>query len=169
LSRQRLEIRRALLPLALAGIGTWLLVGCIYVPTFNHVVRGRDVSRQVGPERSKRPVRVGHATRADVVRVLGPPLRTSYDGHRLAYSWTAVNGLTVWPPLCFTTTAERETRALVLAFDENDALVSYRVTRQMENTLLGESHGPPPMLPWDFFSPDMRPQTRPATRAAEIP
>lgn len=151
----------------LGAAGTWMLVGCIYIPTFNKRVTGRDVSRQVGQADSTRAVRVGRATRADVVRVLGEPTNVSTDGRHIAYSWTVLNGLWVFP-LCFRATPQHETRALVLTFDANDTLVSYETTRngQSLSTAGQPNH---PRLPRDFYRPRYSPQTQATSQPVDAP
>ena len=164
---RRRRFPKALAPVLLAALGVWLLVGCLYIPTFNRRVSGRDVSPEVGDERSKRPVRVNHATRADVVKVLGQPMLTSYDGRRVAYHWTTMHALWVWP-LCFQAYPENETRTLVLTFDEGDTLSAYQVTTHTENLLT--SGGPVrPRLPREFFPPASQPHTAPASRPMDVP
>jgi len=158
----RNTLRRALPPLLLAAAGAWLLVGCIYVPTFNTVVSGKDVSPRVGGERSKRPLRVGGATRSDVVRVLGEPKLVSNDGLRVAYPWTVMKAVMV--SICFPALPHQETRALVLTFDERDTLVSYEITHEGWGLRLDPTPGAPE-LPWDFYNPnggEAPPTTRPA-------
>jgi hypothetical protein len=117
-------------PALLAAAGTWLLVGCIYIPTGGRVVKGTDVSKKVGAAKSKRPIRPFEATRDDVVRVLGAPVFTSDSGHVVAYWWRVQNGFVSYPQCLFMGDAIYGDRALVLHFDDQGLLTSYEVARR---------------------------------------
>ena len=93
----RTNVKKCLPPMLMAAAGVWLLAGCVFIPTFNNPVRGRDVSGQVGSPESKRPLRIDQARREDVLRVLGAPWATSPDGTELAYTWVVRNGVWVMP------------------------------------------------------------------------
>ena len=134
---------RLLLPAALAGVGVFLLVGCIYVPMFNKVEEGQNYSKKVGNAKSRKPIRVGRAHRDDVMRVLGAPPYASPDGRRAAYPWSVTNGIWVWP-LCFNAYAQRGNRALLLDFDEKGIVRGFRVEKYDGNVLYNE---PGPAVP----------------------
>ena len=117
--------------MALAVVGVWLLVGCIYIPTFGTRFSGKNVGKSVGAAGSDKPVRVKYSTRSDVLRVLGEPPFATADRRVFAYPWTVRNGIAVWP-LCFATSAIRGQRTLVLRFDSNDVLGSFQTLKQNE-------------------------------------
>jgi hypothetical protein len=128
----RTSKRKLLLPTGLAALGVWVLVGCVYIPTFGPTVRGRNASGEVGPAGSKKPIRVSASTLEDVIRVLGePPLATS-DRRVVGYPWSVRNGYLVWP-LCFSGDSIYGNRTLVLRFDEQQVLRSFQVLKQDEN------------------------------------
>src|SRR5215204_20189 len=127
---------RLLLPLALAAIGAWLLAGCIFVPTFDKTIRGKNVSKYVGSQRQKRPLRLHAATRDDVLRVLGEPHYASPDRTRIAYEWDVRNGYWVWP-LCFAAYAQEGRRVLLLTFDEEGVLRTSEGLKNNGNWMYG--------------------------------
>jgi hypothetical protein len=122
-------LRRALPPLLLAAAGVWLLVGCVYIPGFERVTMGKDVSGKVGDDRSSRPLRLGRATREDVVRVLGEPGFVSSTGRAVAYGWGVTDGY-LFNGLCPSMSETfRSSRSLVLRFDERGVLQEYQLLK----------------------------------------
>lgn len=117
---------RMVLSLALIGTGVWVLVGCIYIPTFNAVKQGQNHSKQVGDVRSRRPVRIHKATRHDVRRILGPPVAVSKDGRSALYSWRVRHGYLLWP-LCGGGQWHESTRSIELRFDDKGVLTDFAV------------------------------------------
>jgi hypothetical protein len=112
-------------PIMLIALGVWLLLGCIYIPTFNKLEKGVDASKKVGDAKSRKPLQVNRATRADVERELGPPFLVNADGTIVAYRWHVLRG--VWLTMCFTADADRVTRVLVLRFDDSGVLQSFQM------------------------------------------
>src|SRR4051812_11582768 len=95
----RSKTLRLAVPVSLALLGAGLLSGCLFIPTFNATIEGKNVAGEVGDADSRKPARVDHATIQDVYRVLGPPQYATDDGLRVAYSWRVLNGY--WIGLCF--------------------------------------------------------------------
>jgi hypothetical protein len=126
--------RRLVRPVALLALGIWLLQGCLFIPTFNAVKEGENLSKKLGDAASRRPIRIGVTTRDQVVAILGPPPFVRPDGTAAAYDWTVTNGIWVWP-LCFTAYAQEGKRALVLGFDESGVVRSYRVEKRDGNVM----------------------------------
>ena len=62
-----------LLPSVLIVAGLLVLSGCFFIPTFNTTLQGTNVGSQVGDARSDRPIRVGLATRAQIIAMFGNP------------------------------------------------------------------------------------------------
>ena len=156
---------RLLLPAMLAAVGVFLLIGCIYIPTFNAVKQGENYSKKVGDAKSRKPVRVGKSTLQDVLRVLGKPAASASGDAALAYTWTVQTGVAVWP-LCFHADALKGYRTLVLRFDAEGRLASYQILKADTPLLdFGGTHQP---MPQDFGNPDqsqnVRPQTSPTTQ-----
>ena len=116
-------------PAAFMLLGIWLLVGCVYVPTFDKVVTGRNAAKKVGDARSRRPLRVTRSELADVLRVLGEPRFATADRRVLAYPWTVRNGVAVWP-LCLAAYPVKGQRTLVLRFDDRDVLRSFEILKR---------------------------------------
>ena len=117
-------------PLVLLAIGGCLLFGCIpLLGTFNKI--GGDVrpERKIGAADSKRPIRLGAATRERVIEVLGDPALMSEDGRAMVFKYQVVNGYLVWP-LCFSIDRTPGQRYLALSFDERDRLTRYKVFKQ---------------------------------------
>src|SRR4051794_7620349 len=71
---------RLAVPASLALLGAGLLSGCLFIPTFNATIEGKNVAGEVGDADSRKPARVDHATIQDVYRVLGPPQFATDDG-----------------------------------------------------------------------------------------
>ena len=120
-------LKRLVLPTVLAAAGTWLLIGCIHTPGFNRVVRGKDVSKKVGDRDSRRPLRLGDATRDDVLRLLGQPQIASSTGRYFVYSWGVVSRYVTYPLCLFMTERLVGERSLVLRFDESGVLRKYEL------------------------------------------
>jgi hypothetical protein len=138
---------RLVMPATLAGVGVYLLVGCIYIPTFNGVKTGKNYSKLVGDAKSRKPVRVGRSTVEDALRILGVPFSRKGDGEALAYTWTVQTGVAVWP-LCFHAESMQGYRTLVLRFDANRRLASYEILKTNEPFL--DFGGTSQPMPRDF-------------------
>lgn len=117
---------RLILPITLIVIGTLMLGGCFFVPTFNAPVNGPPPVEKVGDAKSRKPIRVGTASREEVLNVLGPPNARTDDGRVMAYTWAVRRGYWVWP-LCFMADPRYGGRTLVLRFDTDGVLDSYEV------------------------------------------
>ena len=175
---ERRKIRRLLAPLVLIVAGVWVLVGCVYIPTFGTRMAGKDVAKSVGHADSRKPIRVSRATVADVLRVLGEPPFATDDRRVFAYPWTVRNGIAVWP-LCFAAYPVRGQRTLVLRFDTEDVLGSFEVLKRDEPAVnLYYNQKMLPVLPQEIererwhsrpagvhpWAPSTRPATSPATQ-----
>src|SRR5262245_61924824 len=91
---------RKILPISLIVIGTFLLSGCIFIPTFvQPTVVGRNAWEKVGGPSSKQPLRMGNATLEQTLKLLGSPQYASSDGRQIVYSWQMLDG--VYIGLCF--------------------------------------------------------------------
>ena len=153
--------KRLVLPACLAAVGVWLLAGCIYIPTFGTVTAGKNVAGKVGDEASRKPLRVGHATREDVIALLGHPHVTKSDRSAVAYTWNVRNAFVVWP-LCFQGYPLNGRRSLVLRFGPDDRLAGYEVLKDDDELVDFSSPGGPP-LPEDLEHEQYR-QTNPNSR-----
>ena len=119
----RSTLRRSLVPALLAlCAGIWLLAGCIYIPKFNAVIEGKDAAKHVGNADSRKPLRVNHATRDQVVGLLGDPKYVNADGTAMAYTWSVRKGTIFWPICAFMTEDVDRQRTLVLRFDNAGSL-----------------------------------------------
>ena len=131
-------------PLALISVGISLLSGCLFIPTFNRTLEGTDASAKVGDAKSRKPLRVGSATRDDVIRLLGAPQHISEDGSVVAYTWKVLNGVWVWP-LCFTAENEEGARALILRFDQANMLRGFSISSRDGNIVYPNHVGRAPL------------------------
>jgi len=136
---------RPVLPIVLVTAGACLLVGCIYIPTFNKVVSGVDASKKIGDATSRKPLRVGRSTRADVERVLGPPRYVSADGSAVAYTWAVQSG--VWLTVCFGSMEMTSMRGVLLKFD-GDVLRGYYVEKDASRLRQWIRDNSPETPPW---------------------
>src|SRR5687768_2214030 len=141
---------RIALPVALIVLGMWLLVGCVYIPTFGTTVSGKNVAGSVGPKASRKPVRISLSTVTDVVRVLGEPPHATSDRRVFAYPWTVRNGIAVWP-LCFAAYSVRGTRTLVLRFDEQHVLFSAELLSENDRVIRWDQSVGSPKLPIEIW------------------
>jgi len=163
-----------LAPAVLLAVGVWLLAGCVFIPTSDKPIRGSDAAREVGAEKSSRPIGLHRATRDEVIRLLGAPHYESADQTRIAYEWAVSDGVWVFP-LCFTGYRQEGVRALLLTFDEAGVLRTSEVLRANGNFIHPEAaglHVEPSDMQWrgtHALSARRQPTTGPADRAASQP
>jgi hypothetical protein len=138
--------RRFMMPLLLAGLGVYLLVGCIYVPTFNATIGGKDATKAVGLVGSTKRLLTGMSTRVIVRRVLGEPYFATSDGRFMVYSWKRQKGLVVWP-LCFAAEPEAKAFAMTLEFGSDGVMTAFDLESQQ--------------APGYLFSPPNAPRFKP--------
>jgi hypothetical protein len=123
------QIRPAKLiaPLVLLCLLVWLMVGCVYIPTFEHAdLRGakQDFRKLTG---ETKPIGVGRITRQQVLALLGPPPFASETGSAYGYVIDTRQGIWVIP-LCFDAHAGNEGQTgLKLVFDDHGILKRYQV------------------------------------------
>jgi hypothetical protein len=109
--------KRLILPGLLVAVGAAVMIGCIPIPTFNAVVAGRDVLRQLDQRDPKSPLKVGIASRSAILAKLGEPFHASEDGRFWVYSWKRQPYFVIWP-FCFYADAETNAFAVAVEFDE---------------------------------------------------
>jgi len=129
-----MNYRGLALPTVLITLGVALLQGCLFIPTFNKVQEGENVTKKIGDSGSRKPIRINRATRADVERVFGPPRAISQDGREIAYGWRVLEGAWVMP-LCFAVDDQRGVRAAILTFDDAGVLRSLRVVKESDSLM----------------------------------
>jgi hypothetical protein len=140
-------------PILLAGLGFWLLAGCIYIPNLRgNVVSGKDPSALVGPNDSRKPLRVGVATRADIEKRLGPSNQKSYKDSLVGYSWNIEEGHWLWP-LCFSAYEHTSTRTLWLTFDGDDRLSDLEYEKDSHSDMIRISAPSPRYMPAETTHP----------------
>jgi hypothetical protein len=160
---------KRILPVALIVMGLLLLSGCFFVPRFNPVISGTDVTDKVGDANSSRTLRVGNVSMDQVIDLLGPPQYASLDGHRVAYTWTVLNGDWVYP-LCFAAQPQTGGRALELTFDQNNMLEDYHLNKVDGSWQLMSSSFQFPPVSGDMHSLHSKmPIHLPTTRHVQIP
>jgi hypothetical protein len=121
-------IKRVALPIALIVIGIALLEGCIYIPTFNMAVGGKDATKSVGPAGSKKHLQPGMSTRQNVQRILGKPFFASTDGRYLVYSWKKQKGFLFYP-LCFMAAPEDDAFAMTIEFGGDGVMKGFDIEK----------------------------------------
>jgi hypothetical protein len=94
------RMRRRLLPRLLLIVGLVGLVGCIYLPAFDHprTPSGGDPRKLIGEAGSRTTLTVGHATSQSVRAVLGDPDLVANGGRTTAYAYAWPTGR--WFGLC---------------------------------------------------------------------
>jgi hypothetical protein len=113
--------KRLILPGLLVAVGAAVMIGCIPIPTFNAVVAGRDVLRQLDQRDPKSPLKVGIASRSAILAKLGEPFHASEDGRFWVYSWKRQPYFVIWP-FCFYADAETNAFAVAVEFDDHGIL-----------------------------------------------
>jgi hypothetical protein len=111
-----MSFRRLILPALLILVGAWLLAGCIYIPTFNATVEGKDIRGK-----TSRAIQVDACSHDDVRKALGEPYFKTSDGRYWVYSWKNLGGFVVWP-FCFTAGSESHAYAITFEFDDGEVL-----------------------------------------------
>ncbi len=114
------------MPAVLILAGLVILTGCIFIPGFHETVEKTDVAAKVGDAGSNRPLRVGYATREQIVAMFGVPQYADNTGRRIGYEWTVRNGMWI-VPLCFTATPRLGFHGIELDFDEHEVLRRFEV------------------------------------------
>ena len=119
-------MKRALLPILLVASGLSLLIGCLYIPTFEKPAWSteKDFRKFVGDDPS-RPLRTGNANRAMVLELLGPPPLASADGCSIGYLFKTHQGY--WLGLCGSSSADDKVRGLRLDFGKDNILQQFKV------------------------------------------
>ena len=122
----RRPFHRLIAPAILLGLLCWLMVGCVYIPTFEHAdLRGakQDFRRLTG---EMKPIGVGRITRQQVLALLGPPPFASEAGSAYGYVIDTRQGIWV-VPLCFDAHPGNEGQlGLKLVFDDKGILQRYQ-------------------------------------------
>jgi hypothetical protein len=127
-------LKRRALPMLLLMLGLWLLAGCFYLPVPQHQVgvKIKDLRTVVGDRNSKRPLKVGQATRQQVIALLGNPPFASRDERSVAYVMETESGAWVFP-LCFSASpGEARRYAMRLDFDGQGILEGWELADDQE-------------------------------------
>ena len=117
---------RTLLPIMLILLGTSLLSGCIYIPTFGIPKDGTDFHKLIGDEQSNKPIRPHRITGAEIIRILGEPKRNQNEPGMIYYEYSSLTGVAIWP-LCATVTPQNRFHTLYLHLDKDDNLTGYEI------------------------------------------
>ena len=121
------KLKRLALPIALVGVGTFALIGCIPRPgSFRPTEGGQRPEERIGNASSRKPIRLGIASRAHVESILGPPKPGLSTERSAVYEYSVVTGTVVWP-LCFTATRQTGDRALRLEYGPDGTLERFSV------------------------------------------
>ena len=170
------RILRKTLPVVLLISGVWLMAGCFYLPFPEHRSehQAKDFRKLVGAIDSKKTIRPGAVTRAQVIALLGPPQfasdappyrvynqpasTPSEDHSAIGYILYTESNAWVYP-LCFTATPGTTTRyELRLVFNKEDVLDHWNLEHP-------EQHGnflnaPPFLVPPFHDAPELFPVPR---------
>jgi hypothetical protein len=127
--------RRFLIPAALIFSVIGLLAGCIPIPVFKPEAGGVRPETRIGGPGSNKPLKLGRATREEVIRVLGPPEFAPAGGASLLYRYEVVESVTVYP-LCFMASPDYpRSRYLWLDFGADGTLRRFKVSKDSEGNL----------------------------------
>ncbi|MBV8779753.1 MAG: hypothetical protein JO353_00015 [Phycisphaerae bacterium] len=119
-----------ILAVAVIVVGLIVVEGCIYIPTFNATVRGKNATNIVGSAQSDRPLRVGMATLRQVRNALGLQYWSATTKNSYSYMWEVQNGLWVGP-LCYI--PQHGVRTMTFEFDDSGILRAFHVTSWDDN------------------------------------
>jgi hypothetical protein len=123
------SLKRLALPIALVGVGTYALIGCIPLPgSYRPTEGGPRPEERIGDRSSKKPIRLGIATREQVESILGPPKPGLSNAGVAVYEYRVVTGTVIWP-LCFTATRQTGERALRLQYGADGTLQRFSVQK----------------------------------------
>ena len=101
-----------------------LLVGCIYIPTFDHTILSgtKQDFRKWAAEHAAQPQKLSGITRLNIESMFGTPAFISHDGKCVAYDMGSENGIAIWP-LCFGAGfVNGKTHVLKLVYDDSGRL-----------------------------------------------
>jgi outer membrane protein assembly factor BamE (lipoprotein component of BamABCDE complex) len=125
-------------------VGVAFLSGCVFIPMFDMPINGtRNAAKHVGDAKSKKPLRVGAATREDVRRILGPPTLAKRDGSSVAYRWSVLE----WIVVACGSQDQRGNRMLVLDFDDTGILRAFRIEKASDDPIRPKDKIPEPPAP----------------------
>jgi hypothetical protein len=120
------------IPMLLVGLGIYLLVGCIPVPgNFQQSSGFTRPEERIGSPDADRPLKVGSAGYEKVIRLLGPPTLDSTNHQAVVYSYQVNDISYVWP-LCFSIDPIYRDRHLLLRFNSDGILQSFKVYKDMQ-------------------------------------
>ena len=121
-----------LAPAALALGGAVLLAGCIPIPVFKPPGGQVRPEKRIGRAGSNKPLKLGRATREDVIRVLGPPHSEPGGGASLLYEYQVIETV-MYYPLCFIAWPDQpRPRFLRLDFGPGGTLRQFKVSKDPE-------------------------------------
>lgn len=95
-------MKKIILPMTLIVLGLCMLVGCLFVPTFEMPSSRSEIDfrKYVSDHTwSRKPIRPFHADRRSVEAILGPPSLISGDRRAIGYLFKVHSGVWLWP-LC---------------------------------------------------------------------
>jgi hypothetical protein len=126
MNSHRRPIRNIILPAMVLFPLLLLMIGCLYIPTFEQVDQygaKKDFRPLLGQGSAQHQITPRKITKGQIVALLGKPFAESANGQAAAYMITTSRGYWV-EPLCFQSYhAFRTLHVLSLLYDENGLLV----------------------------------------------
>jgi hypothetical protein len=118
--------RRIIFPATLLFSLLVLLMGCLYIPTFEHVdssTGSKDFRPLLGDGSDNKPIAPGRTTKDQIISLLGKPDRQSENGLAMVYFISTRQGIWV-EPQCFEAFSANQTmHCLSLRFDQHRELI----------------------------------------------
>ncbi len=118
-----------------------LMVGCLYIPTFEHldlVGTRRDFRSLIGDPRQKSsPIQVGRIDRFAVAAFLGSPKFRSPNNRVWAYELRTDQGIWIVPECFYAGSADMRIHMLALKFDDAGVLERYDLFDQQYYQVMG--------------------------------
>jgi hypothetical protein len=117
--------RNYVLPLVILLPLVGLMVGCFYIPTFDHTLlvgTKKDFRGWAKDHTGSSPLLVSQFSRSSIETMFGQPAFFSNNGKCVAYVMGSEHGIWVWP-LCFGAGFDQgKTHVLKLVYDDHDRL-----------------------------------------------
>lgn len=115
-----------------------LMVGCLYIPTFEQVDHSAaDFRPLISDGNDHMPIAVGRITREQIKAILGRPGAESKSGRFLVYFMETKQGIWI-EPQCFSVFwADQQIHTLGLQFDDHGTLLSVQANNHNYNKRVG--------------------------------
>jgi hypothetical protein len=141
MTKPKHKFRNIILPAMILFPLLLLMVGCLYIPTFEHldlVGTRRDFRSLIGDPRQKSsPIQVGRIDRFAVAAFLGSPKFRSPNNRVWAYELRTNQGIWIVPECFYAGSADMRIHMLALKFTDGGVLEQYDLFDQEYYRVMG--------------------------------